>query len=369
MTEARTFRPDWASAPGDTIEDLLEERCWSQAEFADRTGFTRKHINDLIKGRTPITPDAAQRLANVLGSSIDFWLVREAQYQAAGERRKADLERETEVDWLRELPLAFMIQHGWVVRVDRKADQVAECLRFFGVACVAAWRERYAGPLAAFRTSAKAPKKVGAVASWLREGERRATRLPCNSFDKAGFRVALGGLRALSREGDPNVFVPRLVERCAAHGVAVTFVPAPTGCPASGATRWLSPDKAMLLLSLRYKTNDHLWFTFFHEAGHLLLHGKKLLFLEGLDGLDLEAEDEANRFAGDLLIQPAAVRRLSSLAGRGRYSEAAILAFAAEVGVAPGIVVGRLQKEKLLPWTHLNKLKVRYTWGAAAKAA
>ena len=129
------------------------------------------------------------------------------------------------------------------------------------------------------------------------------------------------------------------------------------GCPVSGATRWLSPDKALLMLSLRHATNDHLWFAFFHEAGHLLLHGKKMVFLES-KGLDDVHEQQADKFACDLLIPPDYAKQLVFL----EKNYAAVKQFAAEVGVAPAIVVGRMQKEGYLPWKLLNKCKVRYKW-------
>ncbi len=306
MIENRTFNPDWISPPGDTIEDLLEERNWTQAELAKRTGFTTKHVNELVKGKATLTPDAARRLSSVLGAPVEFWLVREAKYQAALERqRREDIEPD-EKAWLGQLPVAFMARVRWIENHRLLHERFAACLQFFGVASVAAWQERYARPLAAFRSSGKHPKKLGAVAAWLRRGELETTAIRTESFDKEGFRRALGNLRALTREEDPKVFVPQLVASCAAHGVAVALVPAPGGCPVSGATQWLAPEKAMLLLSLRYKTNNHLWFTFFHEAGHLILHGKKMLRVEGLNGLDDTAEQEANRFAGDLLIQKEA---------------------------------------------------------------
>jgi len=149
--------------------------------------------------------------------------------------------------------------------------------------------------------------------------------------------------------------VPRLVERCAATGVALA--PAPKGCPASGATRWLSPDKALLMLSLRHKTNDHLWFAFFHEAGHLLLHGKKMVFLETKD-LNGEHEREADKFASDLLIPPRYAKEAASIGNT--YSS--VKKFAGKIGIAAAIIVGRMQKEGFLPWKMLNKCKVHYRW-------
>lgn len=364
MAEPRPFTPDWVSPPGDTIADLLDERGWTQVEFAERTGFTRKHVNDLVKGRASITGDAASRLSTTLGAPVEFWLTREAQYQAAVERRRSLDALRSQAAWLAELPLAWMVKQGWVRRLAHKGEQVLECLRFFGVASIETWRERYAQPLAAYRASEKLDKKQGAVAAWLRQAERQATDISCAPYDKAAFRQALPDLRALTPQPDPRVFIPHLQATCARFGVAVVFVPAPPGCPIHGVTRWLTPDKAMLALSLRYGTNDQLWFSFFHEVGHVLKHARKHPFIEGLEGLDAELEEEANRFAGDLLIPPAELPRLSTL-----RTEAQVEAMAARLGIAPGILVGRMQKEGWVEWrSFLNGLKVRYAWGAEAES-
>jgi hypothetical protein len=220
---------------------------------------------------------------------------------------------------------------------------------------VAAWREKYEKPLAAFRASKLVPRTFGAIAAWLRQGERQAAEIQCAKYDEDRFRRSLQALRSLTCEPDPKVFVPRLLETCRSTGVAVIFVPAPKGCPVSGATRWLSSERAILQLSLRYKTNDHLWFTLFHEAGHIVLHGRKL-FLEGAGVIDDTCEMEADEFATNTLIDPAWARVLTTLP----KSHQAVETFAQQIGVAPGIVVGRMQKEGLLPWNHLNGLKERY---------
>jgi addiction module HigA family antidote len=355
MTELTTFNPDWLSAPGETIADLLEEKGWSQTELATRTGFTRKHINELVAGKAALTPETALKLESSLGGSARFWLAREAQFREAAVRRAAVQSLDAEADWLRELPLAEMIKFKWVEKMAQKGAQVAACLAFFGVATVAAWREKYEKPLAAFRASKLVPRTFGAIAAWLRQGERQAAEIQCAKYDEERFRRNLRELRSLTCERDPMVFVPRLLKTCRETGVAVVFVPAPTGCPTSGATRWLSSDRAILQLSLRYKTNDHMWFTLFHEAGHIVLHGRKL-FLEGAGVIDERCEAEADAFAKDTLIEPAAAQLLKTLP----KSHQGVEMFARQIGVAPGIVVGRMQKEGLLPWNHLNGLKERY---------
>jgi hypothetical protein len=165
-------------------------------------------------------------------------------------------------------------------------------------------------------------------------------------------------VRALTRE-IPEAFQQCLIEACAQAGVAVVFVPELPKTGVSGCTRWIG-GKAVIQLSLRYKSNDQLWFTFFHEAGHILKHGRKEVFLEG-NGMDDDKEKEANTFARNHLIPPADYRRF--LSSWNRRSLAPIDLFAREIGIAPGIVVGRLQFDKLLLPSHGNGLKVFYRWG------
>ena len=359
MTEiARAFAPDWVSPPGSTVADLLEERGWTQQELAQRSGFTTKHISLLINGKAPVTEDTAVKLERVLGSTMRFWMTREAQYREARARLEERKALSGKGGWLQRLPIKEMVRFGWIRSFENTGDQVRECLRFFGVASVDAWERQYADPLVAFRASAKHTKEVGAVAAWLRQGERQAELIDCKAFDKTVFRQVLGESRQLTNVCDPAAFIPRLVEACARAGVAVVLVPAPKGCPVSGATRWLSPEKALLMLSLRHKSNDHFWFSFFHEAGHLLLHSKKLLFVDVDSRIDGQDEDQADSFAADWLITPAEAARLSDMP----KSIHAVQTFAQRIGVAPGIVVGRMQKDGLLPWTYLNGLKIRYRW-------
>lgn len=354
-----SLSPDWVSPPGDTIADLLEERSWTQAEFATRLGASRKFVNQLVSGEASINEATALRLERVLGSTTRFWLNREADYRAALAKRREIETLRNEVPWLDEVPVAAMRRLGWIGPQRHKVETVSECLRFFGVGSVDAWRGWANGlKLTAYRMSAKAGRNFGAIAAWLRFGELQAGKIDCAPYSADVFRSRLPELRALTLETDPEAFVPRLQGLCAGAGVAVVIAPTPQGCPASGATRWLSPQKALLMLSLRYKTNDQLWFSFFHEVGHILRHGKKKIFLEFNHGEGQAEEAEADRFAANLLVPLNHHHELVSLGPDKRK----VVAFAEKIGVAPGIVVGRLQHEGLVPYTHLNGLKVRYTW-------
>lgn len=355
------FAPDWVATPGESINDLLEERGWTQAELAKRTGFTSKHVNLLLKAKAPISEDTALRLERVLGSTARFWLNLEAQYREHVARQESIRSLAQHIYWLKELPLSEMVKFGWVRKAKDKGQQVFECLRYFGVADVDAWREQYERPVAAYRASERLTRTPAAVSAWLRYGERVAEDMRLGDFDRDEFQSTLKNIRALTVERDPKVFIPRLAEECARVGVAVVLAPAPRGCPVSGATKWLGTSKALIMLSLRGKTDDRMWFSFFHEAGHLTKHGKRITFLDilGEKGLNPHEEREADDFARDVLIPSAEFKALSVHAV---ISERMIREFAERIGVSAGIVLGRLQFEGRIRWQQFNHLKVRYRW-------
>jgi Zn-dependent peptidase ImmA (M78 family) len=153
-----------------------------------------------------------------------------------------------------------------------------------------------------------------------------------------------------------------LMRLCAKAGVAVVFVQELPNTDICGSTQWLTPAKALIQLSLRYKTDDQLWFTIFHEAGHILKHGKRHIFLETEQENQEADEEEANTFASNMLINRAEWRQFIA---RDTYrTKAGIQDFAQKAGIAPGIVVGRLQHEKLLPFSHCNDLKRHLEWSS-----
>ncbi|GAB6039963.1 HigA family addiction module antitoxin [Endothiovibrio diazotrophicus] len=361
--QASPFRPDWVSPPGDTILDLLEEREWSQAELADRLGFSPKHVNQLIKGKAAITEDAALRLEGVLGSTAGFWLNREAKYREHLARLEAAQRYAGWVDWLDRLPVKELMKAGTIAkrRYDAKAKPalVEELLGFFGVASPEAWEARYAGMEVAFRRTREEQSDVGAITAWLRMGEARAERSDGPKFDRSRFVDALTEIRTLTVQR-PEHFEPRLRALCFASGVAFVLVPAIPRAHVSGVARWLNPHRPLIQLSLYGKTNDRFWFTFFHEAAHILLHGKekRSVYLDDLSasGIDSDEERQANAWARDFLIPPEQAKRLPSIQTRP-----ALTAFAKELGIHPGIVVGRLQYDGLMGYrTAMNDLKISF---------
>ncbi len=252
-----------------------------------------------------------------------------------------------------------MINFGWI-KEPNKAEHVSACLRFFDVPTIEAWQQKYkaVGDAVAFRTTDAFEAHPGALAAWLRRGEIEAEHLKLQPWNKRRLLSLIPDMRALTRTKDPAIFLPRLQDLCAQCGVAIVVARAPTGCRASGATQFLSKDKALMLLSFRYRADDHFWFTFFHEVGHLALHDKRALFVEGTCMSSNEEEKEADEFSANLLIPPESKDEMLSL----KRDYRSVMRFARKVGVSPGIVVGQLQHLGLLERKSLNYLKTRYAW-------
>ena len=138
-------------------------------------------MNELLKGRAPITADSAERLERVLGHDAGFWLRLEANYQKDLVRLQQLDELASQKDWLKELPLRWMQGEGWVDTCSHAGQQVSACLKFFAVASIDAWRQRYGQPLAVYRTSKSYATQQGALACWLRRAETQAASIACGS--------------------------------------------------------------------------------------------------------------------------------------------------------------------------------------------
>jgi HTH-type transcriptional regulator/antitoxin HigA len=337
------------SPPGDTIQEHIDFIGMSQAELAERMGRPKEKINDLIKGREPITIPTAFQLENVLGIPAGFWLNSEKSYRQELYELKRQEALEKQRDWLHKFPIKAMQELGWLPDTREKHNLVDALLRFFGVASPYEWEFIYvkAEVSVAFRVSLAHTQSPHAISAWLRKGEIQAKEIEMAEFDKKKFKDTLSEIKELAFLMPEN-FTQQLQSICARCGVAVVFTQNLPKAPISGATRWFH-NKPIIQLSGRYKTNDHFWFTFFHEAAHIILHGKKDIFLENVEGteIDQEKEEEANAFAAKILLTG---NELQQIIDAAPLDEEMIHKFANKFRTPAGVIIGRLQHLKLIPF-------------------
>ncbi len=354
-TTTNQFRPDYAVPPGWMLEERLEVQEISHAEFARRCGRSPKLISEIIAGKAPLEPETALQFEKVLGIDASIWLGIESDYQLHRARKTEAANAAKAGTWSKAFPIRELVKREVIPPPASKAEAVSKLLSFFRVGSVEAWELKYALPNVAYRHSPSFKSDEAALATWLWLGELEAERQECTDYNELGFKQALREIRGLKCAPVEDALA-RSRQLCNRSGVSLALVKSLPKTALSGAAWWLSPRKAVIQLSLRHKTDDHLWFSLFHEAAHILLHSKRSVFVDGMNDELNDIELEANEWASNMLVPRKQWEQFVATSPR---SKQAVRAFADEQGIAPGIVVGMLQHGGHLPWTHLNGLKVR----------
>jgi len=363
MTE-QNIHSDLAIPPGEYLEEVLKELGMTKNELAKRMDRPAPKLSAIFKGSKAITPETALRLEKVVGVPAHIWTGLESEYRLAIARIQEKKEREqlkAESEYVTLFRYAELVKMGAVNKYARPVDKVLALHHFFGVTSLKAIPnlKRYQP---AFRTGQKATKgsKPEAIASWLRMGERTAAQIHCGPFNSKALKKAVDNIRAMTRQS-PEHFQDALKNILADHGVALVICPQMRSTGIHGATFWMGSGKAVVMMTLRYKWADIFWFSLYHELGHVLLHGRNTVVLEG-ENKNMRSgkmEAEADKFAADILIPPKAYNEF--LAGNRDYRND-ILRFAKKLDISPGIVVGRLQHDTLIKPSWHNGLRKRLEW-------
>jgi HTH-type transcriptional regulator / antitoxin HigA len=357
LKDGQEFTPDWFSKPGDSLRALMLRRGASPHDIAQQLNGGVATLRGLLDGSSSMDEAHAAALARSLGGTVTFWLTRQSNYDAALERA-VDRAAATEADAWLQLPVPGNRPKGRLSDAVRRAE-IRRRLAFYNVGTIKAWQARY-GRICSdtlFRTSGAFTSDDGAVLMWLRSGELSSDLVPTRPWSAGNLQDRLEAIRKLSKVKLPELFLPKLKELCAESGVAVIAKKAPPGCRASGASRMVAPDRAMILLSFRGLSDDKFWFTVFHEIGHLILHGAKAFVDADMEEVD-DSEREANEFASRCIIPEKRADEFESL----KPEKDAVVRFSVSVGVAAGLTVGQMQHRRKIRCDQMNYLKRHWKW-------
>ncbi|MDK7675039.1 HigA family addiction module antitoxin [Weeksella virosa] len=350
MIPQNEFILDIAFHPGETLAEKLEEINMGPKEFAIRTGKPEKTINAVLKGESAITSDMAILFEDVLQIPARFWLKQQYEYDEYIARQKRQSVIELAKDWAAAFPYAEMAKLGWIIPTRKVEEKVVHLFKYFGVSSSDAWEEYfYKQQLkVAFRISLHNTKNPHALSAWVRQGELQASKINAPSFDKKMLLAQLPKIKALMAT-HPHDFFQQLQELCLLAGVKVIYTPCIKQAPISGATRWIN-EHPVVQMTGRYNQNDRFWFTFFHELGHILLHGKKEIFLEDIEysDYDKQKEKEADEFAIKWTFSEEEEKEVSK---NEVLTETDIVEYAKKFNTHPAIIIGRLQKKEIIPYS------------------
>ncbi len=355
------------SCPGDTIQEHIDHIGMPQAELAERLGRSIPKLNELIKGKAPITKETAIKLEYVLGVPASFWLTVERQYQDELLEIGQLEHLEQCIAWAEGFPLSVMKKIGVVPNTRNKPELADSLLKFFRVASPQQWTNIYEGTSLAFKIELKHTAEPQAISVWLRLGELQAEHINVATFDKKEIRHNLAQIQTISYNHSDN-WLGELQGICAACGVALVYTPCIAKAPIYGATRWIKNNTIPLIqVTDRQKDYNAFWFTFYHELAHILYHGKKEIFIDGLESIkpDKAKENEADAFAARMLLSE---KERNELFQYPTFDKNLILQLSQKFKKHPGIIVAQVQRKNktLYKDVRLNSLKTKVVFNAVS---
>jgi len=344
-----------AIPPGETIKDSLEYEKMTQKELALRLGMSEKHLVSILSGKSPVTAEVAQKLEKIIGGSAQFWLNTENSYQLSKLRLEDAKKKRGEVKKAKKFTCYGEIAKAGFVKASRKwEEKTEELLRFFKLPDFDNIYSLF--PEVTYRNADDDIQKESLI-SWLRCGDILAEKQELQKYDRKKLESFIPRFKELtSCSGE---FDKTLKDLCAEAGVAVVFVPYFKNTKVNGATRWIRKNKNPLIqLNTKGASSDIFWFTFFHELGHVLLHGKTERFLESANivNIDSTKEKEADNFAEETLISRKEFEEFSE---RFTITSENIRINSKKWNIHPSIVRGRLAKKGIIKYSQFQEHCIR----------
>ena len=346
------YKPESVTHPGGSLSDFIEDKGMVYSEFAKKIGVDSSIIEDIVNEKASIKKRTAKKIEKVFGSPADFWIRRQNRY--------ADYIRE-EKKWSRKFPLNKLAERGYLPKKESSFKGLHDVFDTYNYND---WKSHVdEKQQALFRISETAKKDKYAICTWLRIGEIEAKSLSpkvAETFCLDKFKDALPAAKDLMAR-HPQDLLKKLQKLCADAGVFLIYTPALPKVPIKGAIRW-PEDRPLMQLSLKGTWNDIFWFTFFHEAGHVVLdHDKSVSYISFEDEeANDDKEKEADKFAEQWMLTGEEMEQVKALwRSQEDKKKQKIIGLAKEFNTHPGVIIGRMQKEKIVDYkfTWANELK------------
>lgn len=345
--------------PGYYIKEIVEESGLTQEDFAKRLDTTPKNLSMLIRGEQSLSIDIAMKLSRMLGTSVNYWLNIQSAFDALIAEFKSEKEMVKEREVFKYFDYKYFRENFRLPNLPRKTDeQIKQVRSFLNVSTLSVFVRR--NMAVSFRSSLENLTEASIVKAnvMVQIATNRALAVKAPKYNKKKFEQAVEYALTLTRKHE--TFYPLIRKAFLEAGVVFVILPNISGSKTNGATKKVG-DNIMLMVNDRRLNADSFWFTLFHEIGHIMNEDYGISF-EKEEG---EREEAANKYAEDALIPQDSYQEFVN---QDRYDLSTIQAFAERIDRDPGIVLGRLQNDRLVgfdDWTmkplrHKYKVKVTY---------
>jgi HTH-type transcriptional regulator / antitoxin HigA len=329
-------------APGEFLKEELEAREWTQRELADILERPARLISELIAGKRAITPETARGLGAAFGTSAEYWMNLESQYQLSKVKIENDhVERKAAL--YSKFPVREMLKRGWIRSSENLTVLEQRFCEFFGIDNLTAQ------PTLSHRAKKTHPNlEITPVQlAWLFRVRALATQQKIPKYSREHLVAALEKLATLTLAPEEVRHVPRIL---AEAGVRLVFVEPINGAKLDGACFWIADDAPVIGMTLRFDRIDNFWFVLRHEIEHVLREDGKNEDIAVIDSDVGDAKEDqqeceivANNAGKEFCVPKG---ELDNFIARVQpyFSEQKVLGFALRINVHPGLVVGQLQR-------------------------
>lgn len=350
--------------PGYAVKDIIDEYEMTQNEFAQRMNTTPKTLSLLINGLCSITLDLAEKLACVTGVSIEAWLNMQRNFDIELAKREREDRIKSQEKYLSYLDYSYFKDADSPIKANNAEEKIANLCKYFRVADLSLLKRP--DFLVNYNSDSypMTESELVCAQAWLQTAINCSRNINCKDFDVNKLKESLAMIRKLTLK-KPTEFIPSIERLLAECGVVFVFLPYLKGSNIHGAVRWFNNKKVMIAMNDKDYTAESFWFALMHEIKHVLQNKLKTVFVScsGNKGamLNEKLEHEAEKFAMEFFIPS---KQFYNWVLQKDYSSFAVQAFAVELELHPGIIVGMLERhlDRALPELHTlkEKYKVEY---------
>jgi HTH-type transcriptional regulator/antitoxin HigA len=299
--------PFEATHPGILIKDELEFReDIKQKDLAELLGVKPSFLNEIIKGKRPITADLAILLEKTLEIPADYWMKFQSQYEIDCARIK-----EKNINKIKLIELWNIIKEYVPVNYFKKQGYLSEKIEenitkiklIYSINTIDDLVNIFATKKFAFyKKSEKLKIDDKNMIAWNSLAEFEAKNQLINTFNFDNIEQLTKNLNNIFFEN--NNTLTKVKDVLNQFGIKFLAIEKLEKTPVDGYSFW-SENNPAIAVTLRHSRIDNFAFTIMHEIGHIALHLKNNKEQKFLDLTHKEVnhfETEANDFAQKKLI-------------------------------------------------------------------
>lgn len=355
----RDYKDIIAFHPGYYVEEILEDLEMTQDEFAKRLDISAKTISKLINAQIPLSNDLATRISIMLGISVETLLNLQKTYDLKLLEIEKAKKFDSQVEILKMIDYNYFVKNHILSIADSVSEKIQNLCAFLKVSDLTLLKD--SDLLASFKTSIQTvtDKNIINANVWLQTAINFGLRKKVEPFNEKKLKAAVPEIRKMTLM-NPKDFLPKLEQIFKECGVAFVLLPSLKNCGVNGVVKWFD-DKVILAINDRNSYADTFWFALFHEICHVFQKKKTKTIINDnkLSQTSNELEEAADKYARNILLPPKDYEELLT-SELGGISYKRICSFAEKVGIHPGIIVGRLQHDGIIPYSLFTDKREKY---------